>query len=238
MIISRDVVFINEEQKFQPKDVGEQYQDQPVEFIELLDWSETNAHPENEGLNVQQPARNQEMSSSVEIAEASTALPPQSGRSADEQQGFRRSGRERQPPGKYSDFMCFSSITGPDDFTDPTPMASEMADDPSNYTEAIERSDRERWITAMREEIQALTENETWELTDLPNGRKAIKNKWIYKTKRGSDGTVERFKARLVVKGCSQRYGVDFDECCGMVKRSNLRKLSLCIATHLLSSDP
>lgn len=49
-------------------------------------------------------------------------------------------------------------------------------------------------------------------LADLPDGRKAICNKWVYKTKRGPDGAVKRYKARLVVQGCSQRPAVDFDE--------------------------
>lgn len=70
-------------------------------------------------------------------------------------------------------------------------MTSEMADDPRSYTEEIKRPDRDRWITAMGEDIQALAENEIWELTDLPNGRIMINNKWIYKTKCGSDETVE-----------------------------------------------
>jgi len=52
----------------------------------------------------------------------------------------------------------------------------------------------------MEEEIQAHAENQTWLLSDLPAGRKAIKCKWVFKTKLDADGHIERYKARLVAK--------------------------------------
>lgn len=64
----------------------------------------------------------------------------------------------------------------------------------------------------MKEEIASLGKNRTWTLTDLPEGRKAIRNKWVFTIKRGSDGSIQRYKARLVVKGCSQKPGVDYEE--------------------------
>lgn len=92
-------------------------------------------------------------------------------------------------------------------------MISEPSfDDPQTYDEALSGPDREQWIAAMREEIAALEDNETWKLTNLPSDRKAVRNKWVYKTKRGSTGDIERYKARLVVKGCSQCQGIDYDE--------------------------
>lgn len=103
---------------------------------------------------------------------------------------------------------------------------------------AMRRPDHQQWMAAMREEIEALHENETWVLTDLPKGRKAIKNKWVYKTKRGPDGAVERLKARLVVKGCSQRFGIDFDEVYSPVVRySTIRYLMSLAAQHNLDID-
>ncbi|XP_055604574.1 uncharacterized protein LOC129752819 [Uranotaenia lowii] len=62
------------------------------------------------------------------------------------------------------------------------------------------------------EEMNALAENETWELTDLPPGRTAIRNKWDFKINRDSDGRPGRCKARLVIKGCSQRLRIDYSE--------------------------
>jgi hypothetical protein len=55
----------------------------------------------------------------------------------------------------------------------------------------------------MKEELRAIEENSTWELTDLPSSRKAIGLKWVFKVKRDEHGVVVRHKARLVVKGYS-----------------------------------
>ncbi|GKE06459.1 retrovirus-related pol polyprotein from transposon TNT 1-94, partial [Tanacetum coccineum] len=60
--------------------------------------------------------------------------------------------------------------------------------------------------------VLALEDNDTWELTTLPKGKKAIGSHWIYKTKLRADGAVERKKARLVAEGNRQRKGVDFKE--------------------------
>jgi len=64
----------------------------------------------------------------------------------------------------------------------------------------------------MREEIRALEENQTWTIEDLPPGKKPISCKWVHKLKYKSDGTIERFKARLVVRGNHQLEGFDLNE--------------------------
>jgi len=62
----------------------------------------------------------------------------------------------------------------------------------------------------MNKEIEALNNNNTWDLVDLPAGKKAISSKWVYKVKLKSDGTLKRFKVRLVIRGFTQQYGVDY----------------------------
>lgn len=84
--------------------------------------------------------------------------------------------------------------------------------EPSTLQEAMSSSDASQWMAAMQEEIEALHKNKTWELVPLPQGRKAIGNKWVFKIKRNSDDQVERFRARLVVKGYAQKEGIDFNE--------------------------
>ena len=68
------------------------------------------------------------------------------------------------------------------------------------------------WNEAMDEKMSALDDSGTWELTPLPNEKKAIGCKWVYKVKHNADGLISRYKARLVAKGYAQTYGIDFEE--------------------------
>ncbi|KAE8678429.1 Senescence-specific cysteine protease SAG12 [Hibiscus syriacus] len=84
--------------------------------------------------------------------------------------------------------------------------------EPSTYQEAINSSDASLWMMTIQEEIEALHKNNTRDLVPLPQGRKQIGNKWVFKIKRNGDNQVERYRARLVVKGYAQKEGIDFNE--------------------------
>ena len=64
----------------------------------------------------------------------------------------------------------------------------------------------------MKEELEAIERNSTWELVKLPKKFKSIGVKWIYKIKRNVSGEITRYKARLVAKGFSQLRGIDYEE--------------------------
>lgn len=68
----------------------------------------------------------------------------------------------------------------------------------------------ERWIKAIQHEIQALENNKTWEVVDLPAGKNTISSKWVYKIKYQANSEVERFKDRLVVQVYRQQKGLDY----------------------------
>ena len=72
--------------------------------------------------------------------------------------------------------------------------------------------ERERWLKAAQDELQSLIENGTFELVQLPPGRKAIGSRWVFRVKRNADGSIERHKGRLVAKGFSQHPGFDYNE--------------------------
>lgn len=113
----------------------------------------------------------------------------------------RRSTRSniKQTPVKMKDYVLYQANADDDeDF------------EPKNYQEAVESKDSERWIAAMDDELRSIDENETWELTDLPVGRKAVGSKWVFKIKIGEKE--RRFKARCVAQGFSQKFGVDYNE--------------------------
>ena len=59
----------------------------------------------------------------------------------------------------------------------------------------------QKWFAAMKEELEALRKNRTWELTTLPRGKNAVSCKWVYTVKQNPEGKIERYKARLVAIG-------------------------------------
>ena len=74
--------------------------------------------------------------------------------------------------------------------------------------------------------MTSLKENEVWELSTLPPGKKAIGSKWVYKVKTNGDGTIERYKARLVAQGFNQKFGSGYDETFSpVVRQESLRTL-------------
>ncbi|GJT30402.1 ribonuclease H-like domain, reverse transcriptase, RNA-dependent DNA polymerase [Tanacetum coccineum] len=102
-------------------------------------------------------------------------------------------------------------------------------DEPKNYKEA---SNDQRWIKAMKVELDSINRNNTWKLTTLPKGRKAIGLKWVFKTKKDANGNIIKHKARLVSKGYTQEHGIDFEEVSAPVARMETVRLLLTIAAN------
>ncbi|KAE8676644.1 hypothetical protein F3Y22_tig00111582pilonHSYRG00249 [Hibiscus syriacus] len=101
--------------------------------------------------------------------------------------------------------------------------------EPMSFQEAVQEK---KWRYAMDEEIKAIEKNDTWELTSLPKGHKAIGVKWVYKTKQNTKGEIERHKARLVAKGYSQKAGIDYDEVFAPVARLETIRLIISLAAQ------
>ena len=72
---------------------------------------------------------------------------------------------------------------------------------PTTYHEAVTCDDADGWIVVIESEMAAHMANRAWELVDLPEGRRAIGARWVFKVKVARDGTVGRLKARLVCRG-------------------------------------
>ncbi|GJT07932.1 putative RNA-directed DNA polymerase [Tanacetum coccineum] len=80
---------------------------------------------------------------------------------------------------------------------------------PANTKQALKSK---HWKDAMEEEINALIKNNTWEKRVLPSGKKTVGCRWVFTIKYKPDGTIERYKARLLAKGHTQTYGIDYSK--------------------------
>ena len=108
-------------------------------------------------------------------------------------------------------------------------MAKVVQDvEPTCFDEAIGNVS---WEKAMDEEMAALYGNETWDLVPLPEGKKAIGCKWVYKVKHNSDGSINRHKARLVAKGYVQTYGIYYEETFAPVAKMAIVRAEIMVAT-------
>ena len=126
---------------------------------------------------------------------------------------------------RYMTFTDLYSETSP--ITQDEEVHLLSGEEPLSYTEA---ACEEVWIRAMREEMLAIDKNDTWELEiPLPNCR-PIGLKWIFKLKKNPQGEVIKHKARLVVKGYSQRKGIDYEEVYAPVVRFETIRILISLA--------
>jgi hypothetical protein len=124
-----------------------------------------------------------------------------------------RSTRVRSLPSHLQDFHCFHALA--------------TLHEPHSFREA---STNPLWQAAMKEELDALHKNNTWDLVDLPPGKSMVGCKWVYKIKTCSDGIVDRYKARLVARGFTQEYGVDYEETFAPIARLSSVRALLAVA--------
>uniref|UniRef100_A0A7N2LJ68 Retrovirus-related Pol polyprotein from transposon TNT 1-94 n=1 Tax=Quercus lobata TaxID=97700 RepID=A0A7N2LJ68_QUELO len=90
----------------------------------------------------------------------------------------------------------------------------------------IRNENSSKWELAMKDEMDSLLGNQTWELTELPIGKKTLHNKWVYRIKNEHDGS-KRYKARLVIKGFQQKEGIDYTEIFSLVMKMSTIRLVL-----------
>ena len=101
--------------------------------------------------------------------------------------------------------------------------------EPSYYNEA---KDIPIWRNVMDEELDALVRNKIWKIVHLPQGKKTVGCKWVYKTKLKSDSSIEKHKVRLVAKWFTQTYGLDYTETFAPVAKMNTIRVILSLTTN------
>ena len=144
----------------------------------------------------------------------------------------KRASRARQPGA-----LAEASLAGPaDDIAIPLVDAVECAlstsesIEPRSLAEALKRPDADKWVAAALAEIEAHLQNGTWELAQLPPGRRAIGSRWVFKIKRTPEGFIDKYKGRVVAQGFSQIQGIHYNEVFASTARMAAMRTVMAIA--------
>ena len=101
-----------------------------------------------------------------------------------------------------------------------------LENEPLTFKEAMSSPEAPLWKEAINSEVESILQNHTWELVDLPPGCKPLGYKWIFKRKMKTDGSIDKYKTRLVVKGFRQKEGLDyFDTYSPVIRITSIRML-------------
>ncbi|GJV21467.1 zinc finger, CCHC-type containing protein [Tanacetum coccineum] len=142
----------------------------------------------------------------------------------------RRGKRAKKAKSYGSDFQLYLVEGSRDQVGSQYSYCYSIEEDPRTYNEAMQSRDAAFWKEAIDDEIGSIMENNTWVLSDLPPGCKPLGCKWIFKRKMKVDGTIDKFKARLVIQGFRQKEGIDYFDTYAPVARITTIRLLLALA--------
>ena len=108
-----------------------------------------------------------------------------------------------------------------------------IENEPLTYQQAMSSPDAPYWKEAVNSEIESILQNHAWELVDLPKGSKPLGYKWIFKKKLKADGSIDKYKARLVIKGFRQKQDLDYFDTYSQVTRITSIRMLIAIASIL-----
>lgn len=141
-----------------------------------------------------------------------------------EKQELRRSNRATQKPQRYGQTESDAHFA--------LSAQHYVNCDPESIDDAKQRDDWPNWKEAIDSEYDSLIKNNTWTLCDLPKERKAITGKWMFKLKHKSNGDIDKYRARFVARGCSQKQGFDYGETYAPVAKLTTLRILLAIAVR------
>jgi len=146
---------------------------------------------------------------------------------------LRRSNRQTKKPERYGEWVEYTKSHSLAEATDQRIqhcLYYANICEPQTIDEALRTPEAAEWKKAADDEMKALETMNAWKLVPLPEGKKPVGCRWVFKVKNRPDGAIERFKARLVAKGYSQKPGVDFSETFAPVVRLNTLRSLLAFA--------
>ncbi|GKB94911.1 zinc finger, CCHC-type containing protein [Tanacetum coccineum] len=148
---------------------------------------------------------------------------------------LRKSKRNMTPKDFRPEFQLYLIEGRRDEVFDQHSCCFNDEDDPKTFDEAMKSQDVVFWKEAINDEMDSIMGNNTWVLANLPLGCKPLGFKWIFKTNLTIDGTIKKFKARLVIQGFRKKLGINyFDTYAPVVRISTIRLLIALASIHNL----
>jgi hypothetical protein len=120
----------------------------------------------------------------------------------------------------------------PEDYENYTSEEIHTEGDPTWYEEVMRSSHSSKWHEAMEDEMRSMSAKQVWKLEKIPKGAKTVGCKWVYKIKRDSKENIDRFKARLMAKGFTQREGIDYNETFSPVSSKDSFRIIIALVTY------
>jgi hypothetical protein len=148
--------------------------------------------------------------------ETSSEVDDHSSQTHEERTPSRFPNRQRGPPGNW---WMTAAVE-----------AARDQQEPRSYREATTGKHRAKWQAAMEEELASLETRGTWRVVPKPHDVRLVGCKWVYKLKTAADGSIQRYKARLVAQGYTQREGDDYNEVYAPVTTSKTLRVLLAVA--------
>ncbi|RKK12657.1 hypothetical protein BFJ67_g18048, partial [Fusarium oxysporum f. sp. cepae] len=113
-------------------------------------------------------------------------------------------------------------------------LRKEVITEPKTMTEALQGPQREHWLRAIHSELRSLLTKGTWRMLDRNQAHnRPLTVKWVFKVKKNEDGNLDKFKARLVVRGFEQQFGFDYNQTFASVAKSATWRILLTVAACL-----
>jgi hypothetical protein len=109
-------------------------------------------------------------------------------------------------------------------------MFNLLDEEPTCFEEAIEKKE---WADAMTEEYQSIIKNDVWEIVPRPKSKDLVSSKWLFRIKHAADGSIEKYKARFVARGFSQKEGIDYEETFAHVARYTSIRTIIALAAKM-----
>ena len=109
-------------------------------------------------------------------------------------------------------------------------MCNLLDEEPTCFEEVIQKKE---WADSMTEEYQSIIKNDVWEVVPRPKSKDVVSSKWLFKIKHAADGSIEKYKARFVARGFSQKEGIDYEETFAPVARYTSIRTIIALAAKM-----